>query len=115
VPIKCIAPVNPITCSSTYFFVAACKSSVGAPGNVTVPVKVGESSGAFAAKSVVKLVTWLSAIYISLAVAAILPSASLRAVIVLLVLKLAVILVTSSVSNAALTPLPLMGFPSVPL
>jgi hypothetical protein len=51
----------------------------------------------------------------SLAVAAILPSVSLNAVIVLLAAKFAVILLTSKVSIAALTPLPLIGFPSVPL
>ena len=32
---------NPLVVSSTYFFVAACKSPVGACPNVTVPVKVG--------------------------------------------------------------------------
>jgi len=56
-PIKCIAPVKAAVLSSTYFFVAACKSEVGAPGNVTVPVNVGEAIGALASKCVVKFVT----------------------------------------------------------
>ena len=53
-----------------------------AVGAVGVPVKFGEFIGAFAAKSVVKLVTCDSVIAISLNVAVTLPSTSSKAVIV---------------------------------
>ena len=55
--------------SSTYFFVAACKSAVGAPDNVTAPVNVPPASGIFASNCVWTLLDTPSIKFNSAAVA----------------------------------------------